>query len=79
MIRLNNFFRKIVLLTSGGFRKSAHVIIGYKKNKEQKMSYEWKHPNHYKELRKIREEFFKDQQSEDDEDLSEEDKQDSQK
>jgi len=43
------------------------------------MSYEWKHPNHYKELRKIREEFFKDQQSEDDEDLSEEDKQDSQK
>ena len=43
------------------------------------MTFEWKHPNHYKELRKIREEFFKDQQPEDEKDLSEEDKQDSQK
>tara|TARA_R100001443_G_scaffold56624_1_gene67536 strand:+ start:6952 stop:7083 length:132 start_codon:yes stop_codon:yes gene_type:complete len=43
------------------------------------MTYEWKHPKYYKELRKIREEFFKDQKSEESEDQSqEEDKQDTQ-
>ena len=43
------------------------------------MTYEWKHPNYYKELRKIREEFLKDQPSEEQEDQPQPDTEDTQK
>jgi len=31
--------------------------MGYKKNREENMSHEWKHPSYYKELAKVRKEF----------------------
>ena len=43
------------------------------------MTDEWQHPNYYKELRKIREEFFKDQPSEEQEDQPQPDTEDTQK
>ena len=42
------------------------------------MSFEWKHPNYYKEMKKLREES-KDQQSEESEDQEHPDKEDTQK
>jgi|TARA_R100001440_G_scaffold13633_2_gene23517 hypothetical protein len=42
------------------------------------MSFEWKHPNYYKEMKKLREES-KDQQSEEPEDQEYLDKEDTQK
>jgi len=43
------------------------------------MTFEWKHPNYYKELKKIYEEEFKDQPLEEKEDQSPPDTEDSQK
>ena len=42
------------------------------------MSFEWKHPNYYKEMKKLRE-ASKDQQSEESEDQEHSDKEDTQK
>lgn len=57
----------------------AHGIIVNKKIKGEQMTFEWKHPNYYKELKKIYEEEFKDQPSEEKEDQSPPDTEDSQK
>jgi len=42
------------------------------------MTFEWKHPNYYKELKKIADKEFKDQQSEEQEHSDEPDTEDTQ-
>ena len=58
--------------------KIARGIIVNKKIKGEHMTFEWKHPNYYKELKKIADKEFKDQQSEEQEDQDQTDTEDNQ-
>ena len=62
----------MTLLNSKRFIKSARgIIVNKKKNKEQKM-FEWKHPNYYKELKKLREEAEKELEKEEEQEQNKE-------